>query len=145
MVNMGRVLICVPRTQQNADQIWKEMSKMKKRVLLLCILTILFSAGMEGCPDLDPMNYVVFTVNATYKFTSPMRSTAAMLYGISVHMGRSYRSVFRRLEGNSVLKQSRLEWMATPLWIVHIMCTKSNLSRYPQQYWPYRRKYMIGD
>ena len=40
---------------------------MKKRVLLLCILTILFSTGMEGCPALDPMNYVVFTVNATYK------------------------------------------------------------------------------
>ena len=37
---------------------------MKKRILLLCILTILFSTGMEGCPDLDPMNYVVFTVNA---------------------------------------------------------------------------------
>ena len=33
---------------------------MKKRILLLCILTILFSTGMEGCPD--PENYVVLTV-----------------------------------------------------------------------------------
>ena len=35
---------------------------MKKRILLLFILTILFSTGMEGCPELDPMNYVEFTL-----------------------------------------------------------------------------------
>ena len=37
---------------------------MKKRILLLCILTIFFSTGMEGCPELDPINYVEFTVTA---------------------------------------------------------------------------------
>jgi len=35
---------------------------MKKRILLLCLLTILFSTGMAGCPALDPMNYVEFTL-----------------------------------------------------------------------------------
>ena len=41
--------------------------KMKKRILLLFILTILFSTGMEGCPELDPMNYVEFTLTSIIK------------------------------------------------------------------------------
>lgn len=40
---------------------------MKKRILLLCILTMLFSTGMEGCPDLDPIEYVDFTLTTTVK------------------------------------------------------------------------------
>jgi hypothetical protein len=37
---------------------------MKKRLLFLSILVTFFSMGMEGCPDIDPLNYVVYTHTA---------------------------------------------------------------------------------
>ena len=40
---------------------------MKKRFILLCIMAGLFSTGMEGCPDLDPIEYVEFTLTTTVK------------------------------------------------------------------------------